>query len=649
MKMKKFVCLIVCSAFSMGSAWSADLDLIPLPRQVELAQGTLSLGSDTSIGFSSLDCQEPGLYFAEKLRQGTGWQVPVLEDWSKARIRLIVDPASFTNSEEYKLSITQEHADVAAATPQALASGLQTLLQMMPPDIYAQGTKSSIVLPCATINDFPEIGHRGISFDVARYFQDKATILKLLEGLAASKINSFQWHLTDDQGWRFPSKAYPKLTQSGSAYTEDDIKEIVQRARQLGIRIIPEIDMPGHSAAAIKAYPELGTKRENSNISNVLNVGKPEVYTFAETIVKEVNELIPGTYFHMGADEVARGVWKNDPDCIKLMEKEGLKNVNELQAYFTRRIASILRKHGRKPLAWDEAMDGGLGEDKDIGIVAWRGTQFGLKPLDAGHPVMWTPGSRIYFDKVNSRNKKEPRGYGNHVLPLYMVYSYCPMPTFLPPEQQKLVMGAQAGLWAEVIHSPDQMFELVFPRISALGEALWMPREKKDWDSYLKRLETMKKRYDAMGIPYFWDEKSMPVTIGSWEPKQVAAPRTKLTYRLNPEQVSRSGYHEINAEYAFGEGTVVIHSMEWSDASGKIVSKDVHDYTSTFSPRNTAEHYYYLNADAPGEYSLTITLSPVGTGSCHGWVQMIRPLPSEETAPVYDLQSEKNRNKQPKE
>lgn len=639
--------LLLCCTLPMSSALTAELDLIPLPRHVDLSKGSITLNSGTDIGFASHESREPGLYFAEKLRNGTGWNIRERKDWRHAKIRLSIVPETSPNSQGYRLCVTQNHVDLIAPSPEALASGLQTLLQMMPPDIYAQGTKSTIVLPCSTIKDSPETGHRGISLDVSRHFQDKATVLKLLDGLAACKINSFQWHLTDDQGWRFPSKAYPKLTEHGPAYTEEDIKEIVQRSRQLGIRIIPEIDMPGHSHAVTTAYPELGTKRENGQMSNVLNVGKPEVYAFAETIIREVNELIPGTYFHMGADEVGRGVWKNDSYCQQLMEKEGLKNLNELQAYFTKRIAALLRQHGRKPLAWEEAMDGGLGDDKDIGILSWRGSEPGIRALQQGHPVIWTPGNRLYFDKVNSRSKNQPHGYGNHVLPLHMVYSFCPMSPLLTPEQRKLVIGTQAGVWAEMITGPDHMFPLVFPRVCALGETLWMPQEKKDWDSFVKRMETMKKRLDAMKIPYFWEEKSMPVTIGTWEPKQISAPRSTLVYPLNSKQISLSGFYEFNADYTQGDGSVTIHSMELVDASGNVVSSDIHDLTSTICPpRLPSANYYYLHADKSGNYTLKITLSPEGTGRCQGKVQMIRPLPLEETAPAYDLQKPENRNKQ---
>lgn len=624
-----------------GMLNAAIPDLTPLPQKAEWKESVLVLSSGTSIGYASRAGKNIGEYFAKTLRDGTGWKVSEAP-YKKATIRLKVTPFS-SNPQEYKLTVGDKCIELEACSEKALASGLQTLLQMMPTDIYADGKKEKMEIQQGVITDVPAIGHRGISVDVSRHFQDKDTILKLLDGLATCKINSFQWHLTDDQGWRFPSKAYPKLTENGPSYSVEDIKEVVKRANDLGIQIIPEIDMPGHCGAVAKAYPELCAKRDDGKAANVLNVGSPETMTFVKTVISEISTLIPGMYFHIGADEVGKGPWKGTPECQELMKKEDMKNLNELQAWFVKQVAEVVRKQGRIPLAWDEAMEGGLGESKDIGIVSWRNTHEGLKALKEGHPVIWSPTNRLYFDKVNSRSKDQPRGYGENVLPLHMVYSFCPLPPTLTTEEKGRVMGAQAGLWSEMINGSDHMLILVFPRICALGEALWTSPEKKDWAQFLKRQESMNQRLKALDIPFFWEEKTLPVTLGHWTSKEVSAPNSILEYSLDASDMNTPGYCEISVDYTKGTGAVTVHAVELIDSEGKVVTEDKHDYSSTLYSRKGPDKQYYLQVPAPGKYKIKVTLSPTGEGGCDGIVQMIKPLPALEYAPAPDINKEGNR------
>lgn len=626
------------TCFALGAIFQGNAeipDLLPLPSKMEWKDQTTFISPEVSIGYASPSGKKMGEHFARTLRAGTGWSVPEVS-WEKAGIRLKVHRFS-SNPQEYRLTVGDKCIELEACSEKALASGLQTLLQMMPTDIYAKGEKNGIELQQGVITDSPAIGHRGISVDVSRHFQDKDTILKLLDGLAACKINSFQWHLTDDQGWRFPSKGYPKLTEKNPAYSLEDIKEIVERAENLGIQIIPEIDMPGHCGAVASAYPELCAKREDGTVANVLNVGKPEVLQFVETVIGELSAIIPGKYFHIGADEVGKSPWKGSAECQELMKKENLKDLNELQAWFVKKVADVVRKNNRQPLAWDEALEGGLGEFKDIGILSWRSPDIGVKALKEGHPVIWTTGDRIYFDKVNSRSKDQPTGYGdNNVLPLHMTYSYCPLSPVLADQEKSLVIGSQAGLWSEMIKGPDHMFILVFPRICALGEAMWTSPEKKDWDGFLKRQRTMNERLKAMEIPFFWEEKTLPVTLGSWTPEEVKEPMSTLIFPLNAEGMNLPGYCEVDVDYTSGKGTVEVHKVELFDAEGNIVSQDEHSYISTFYKGGTAKQYC-LHIPKAGKYKVKVTLSPMGEGGCNGKVHMIKPLPAGEYHPLSDL------------
>jgi len=402
------------AAFAACVGASTDQDkiskrLMPLPRTLEIQNGSLLLGPETSISIDE-DCAVVGRYFAKRLRNGTGWAVPEKKDGT---IRLELAPDPKASPEYYSLQVTDKQVTIRAASPAGIVRGTETLLQLMPTSVYGAGKLDLITLPAVKITDSPQFAWRGVHLDVSRKFQDKDTVLKLLEGIAASKINVFHWHLTDDQGWRLPIEGYPKLTEKGPAYSRADIKEVVERAEQLGIMIVPEIDMPGHSTASCRAYPEISTPNDKGQPTGTMNPGADASYKFIDVVMKDVAVQFPNSpYVHIGADEVGSGGWGKDQQCLDTMKRENLKNSHELYLYFINRVVAAAKKNGKRSIAWDEAFD--PKNDPDLIIMSWRNMQPGINAAKAGRTVIFCPNPQLYINHANTRSIKNPQAYSGH-------------------------------------------------------------------------------------------------------------------------------------------------------------------------------------------------------------------------------------------
>ncbi len=617
----------------------------PKPASMTPAEGALEIGPD--LGFA---CTEKSLlgqveFCAGLLRAATGWKIPVGES---GQVRFALDAA--LPPEGYKLSVRKDGARIAASTPRGIFYGFQTLRQLMPVEAFARSGKAACpwMLPCLEITDHPRFAWRGILVDVSRHFQTKEAMMNLIDAMAMAKLNTLHWHLTDDQGWRIEIKAFPKLAaDSKQFYTQEEIREVVAYAAKRAVTVVPEIDVPGHSYAAIRSYPMLGCKLKNGKMANVYNPAKESTYEFLDKVFAEVASLFPAAHIHLGADEVGMGAWKQDPDCQAFIKKHSIENLHDLQTHFIKRVGAIIQKHGKTPVAWDEALGGGLG--KDLVIMSWRGMKPGSVALARGHHVVFCPVSSLYFDRSNSRSAANPQGFSDNTINLHRVYFFRATPPTLPAAQKNLVLGAQGNIWGERIKSADHMLRMAMLRGCALGGALWSDETPRDWNGFMQRLVSQRYRLDAMGIAYFWEPDTTAVQAASWKSSELPAGKpTTLKWDVS-EFVGKPGLYEFTFENTGGPGTFNVLEAKLL-ADGNPVAADIHAETVTLDPRRPNQ-YYLLKIDAfkPGaKYELSATLAPVKGGAA-GAVMFI-PAP-EKYSKWGDPESGCNRSgqKQPDE
>ena len=408
--------------------------------------------------------------------------------------------------ESYTLSVTPQQILIRATSGAGLFYGLQTLLQLAQPSGAGSYSIASV-----EIEDTPRFAYRGLMLDVSRHFSTKEFIKKQIDALAYYKINRLHLHLTDAAGWRLEIKKYPLLTEFaawrtdptwkqwwnggrkyvrfdapgayGGYYTQDDIREILEYARQHYITVIPEIEMPSHSEEVLAAYPQLSCSGEPYKNSDFC-VGNEETFTFLENVLTEVMELFPSEYIHIGGDEAGKSAWKTCPKCQKRMTDEHLANVDELQSYLIHRIEKFLNNHGRHLLGWDEILQGGIAPNATV--MSWRGEEGGIAAVTSGHRAIMTPGAYCYLDSYQDAPYSQPEAIGGY-LPLKKVYSYNPVPASLTAEQAKLVYGVQGNLWVEYIPTPEHVEYMIYPRILALAETAWSAPERKSWPDFHTR------------------------------------------------------------------------------------------------------------------------------------------------------------------
>ncbi len=440
------------------------------------------------------------------------------------------------SAEGYRLEVTSKGVNVAASTFAGFLYAVQSLKQLLPAAIYGQNPAPQVawVVPAVVIEDAPRFAYRGMHLDVSRHFFDVEEVKRYLDVMALHKLNTFHWHLTDDQGWRIEIKRYPRLTSVGSMrkgtviqkewdhydntpyggfYTQDQIREVVRYAAERAITVIPEIDLPGHMLAALAAYPELGCTGGPYEVwsrwgvsEEVLCPGREETFAFLEGVLSEVIELFPSTYIHIGGDECPKVRWQSCPRCQARIAQLGLvdddKHTAEhyLQSYVTDRIAQFLAAHGRQIIGWDELLEGKV--DTSALIMSWRGSEGGITAAKLGHRVIMTPTTHCYFDYYQSHDKQaEPFGIGGY-LPVEQVYSYDPaFPSELTPEQQHRIIGVQANLWTEYIADRAHLEYMLLPRLAALSEVQWTSPEQRSWERFIGTFR-MAEIYQAMGYNY---------------------------------------------------------------------------------------------------------------------------------------------------
>jgi len=457
---------------------------------------------------------------------------------SLARIRLLradgTDSAAL-GLEGYRLDVTPTGVTVRAANPAGAFYALETFKQLLPAAIFRDaplpGTRWTA--SAVHIEDAPRFAWRGAHLDVVRHFMPKEFVKKYIDLLARHKLNRFHWHLTDDQGWRLEITKYPRLTSVGSCreqtavgthnpdptkrvfdgkqhcgfYTQDDVREIVAYAAERQITVVPEIEMPGHAQAAIAAYPELGVRRDTTvGVMQVWGVGdfilSPDDRTvsFMQDVLSEVITLFPGPYIHIGGDEAVKTQWIASPIVQARMQQLGVKDVHALQSWFIRQMDTFLTKNGRRMVGWDEILEGGLAEHATV--MSWRGMRGGIAAAKSKHDVIMTPGSHTYFDHYQSRDRQnEPLAIGGFT-PLDSAYAFEPVPPSLTAAEARYILGAQAQLWTEYMLDARHVEYMAFPRLTALAEALWSAKSRRNFEDFLQRLGPHLQRLDAMDVNY---------------------------------------------------------------------------------------------------------------------------------------------------
>ncbi|WP_418709809.1 beta-N-acetylhexosaminidase [Barnesiella intestinihominis] len=532
---------LVALIISLISCQSEDnpnrYELIPYPNDMEQMSGRFSFDDDTQI-FISPECgdevNEILAQFAEQFGKTAGKDLKIAEKEGKNMMVVKIDTTM--SQEAYRLNISKKKIEITAATPNGVRYALQTIKQLLPVAIYGESLSAdeNWSVPCTTINDAPRFGYRGMHLDVARHFFTLDEVKRILNVMAVHKLNTLHWHLTDDQGWRVEIKKYPRLTEVGSIrnktmirkewdnydttpyggfYTQDELRDMVKYAADLGITIIPEIDLPGHMMAALASYPELGCTGGPYEVSgqwgirdDVLCVGKEKTFEFIENVLLEIIDIFPSKYIHIGGDECPKIRWEKCPACQARIQKLGLKDDEHgkaehyLQSYTTERIEKFLNEHGREIIGWDEMLEGGL--TTNATVMSWRGVAGGVEAAKQGHYAIMTPTAPLYLDYYQSRaTQNEPLAIGGYN-PVDMVYNFNPIPESLTEEQAKFILGTQANIWTEYITTPEHLEYMILPRLAALSEVQWDQVENKSYDRFLDNIGHILAIYDVMGLNY---------------------------------------------------------------------------------------------------------------------------------------------------
>ena len=537
------LCLLSCFVFAQSGL--PKISVIPIPVSVKEKPGFFALKDNFGIRISG----DSGLkniaeLLSKKIATAAGYHSFTRKNNINAAFQLEIIPDSSLGKEGYRLWVTAEHVRIAAFKPAGIFYGVQTLFQLMPKEIESKTTvkNTSWKIPAVEILDKPRFAWRGLMLDVCRHFFTKKEVEQYIDEMVAYKYNLLHLHLTEDEGWRIEIKSLPNLTGTGAwrvkregkwgnskgplpgepatyggFYTQEDIRELVRYAADRYVNILPEIDMPGHSMAAIASYPELqlscapgdyhvnageefmdwpaGGSAPVARVANMLCPSNEKVYEFADKVFGEVAALFPFEYIHIGGDECAKNFWQKNPDIKVLMEKEGLKTMEEVQAYFERRIEKIVESKGKKVIGWDEILEGGLAPGASV--MSWRGMKGGIEAANLNHTVVMSPTDFTYLDFFQGDSIVEPPVYRG--LRLNKTYSFEPLPAGVDP---KFILGGQANLWTEQLPNFRAIQYMMWPRALAVAEVVWSPVEKKNWPDFVERVERAFERMDISEIKY---------------------------------------------------------------------------------------------------------------------------------------------------
>ena len=578
---KCFIFLFVLSTKGFAQEFPTP-HIIPQPVSLQTNKGQFTLSKKTVITVQDEGDRKTAQLLNEYLHQTFGFRLDIDKQEGKDYIRLTTRKfIQAPDKDGYTLKVTAEGITIEGDTYAGTFYGMQTLLQLLPVQETKKATPTlEAKLTLVSIEDYPRFRYRGLHLDVARHFFPLDFIKKYIDYIALHKMNFFHWHLTDDQGWRIESKKYPQLNSIGAYrngtiigrypgtgndnkryggfYTQEEVRQVIQYAADRHITVIPEIEMPGHASAAIAAFPWLSCfPQKETNIpshpseaskkitgkkvqetwgvfEDIFCAGKDSTFIFLQNVLDEIVTLFPSKYIHVGGDEAPKTHWKTCSLCQRRIKEEGLKDEHQLQSYFIQRMEKHLNGKGRTLIGWDEILEGGLAPNAIV--MSWRGEKGGIEAAKQAHLVIMTPGPPLYFDYTQTKNEDSVVIGG--FTPLDKVYHYEPVPKELNADEAKYILGAQANLWTEYIKYPSKVEYMLFPRLSALSEVLWTPKEKKSWPSFEKRLQTQFNRYKMWGSNYskaYFDLKTNIVpgknNQGVLWSVQKASPKGSIVYK----------------------------------------------------------------------------------------------------------------------
>ncbi|MDD1784238.1 beta-N-acetylhexosaminidase [Enterovibrio sp. ZSDZ35] len=501
------------------------INLIPQPKALVVTSGQFAISDECAIAVRSDEAKLAAQWLSEELSAHVRKDITIKQE---GQIQFVIDKQ--LKGERYRLSVKPTGIVISATEASGFTHGVATLLQLLP----VQATHRhyfAYAIPCAEIEDHPRFGYRGMMLDCARHFHPVRRVKDLINQLARFKLNHFHWHLTDDEGWRIQIDAYPELTEIGAwrgpfeamepqyttlskihggFYTKDDIRDVIAYAEKRGITVVPEIDIPGHCRAAIKSLPTLLVEDADKSVyssiqnynDNVLNPGLKGTYTFLETVLKEVCELFPSPYVHIGADEVPEGVWINSPACQALMKTHGYKDFKDLQGHILRHCENFLSTKGKQMFGWEEVVFGDK-VSKDTVIFSWLSEQSGLDCIQNGYNVVLQPGQATYLDMAQDYSADEPGTDWAAKVPLEAAYHYEPLGNSkVTAEEFSRVKGIQCALWCEATNTQSRFEYMIFPRLLAIAEVCWSAKEQRDWADFQARLSGQLQYLDRLGINY---------------------------------------------------------------------------------------------------------------------------------------------------
>jgi len=519
---------LMTGCHSIAGEGVPNLSVIPKPVKLERVEGDYSFDEKTKIVITdeSEELSEIGMQMAEKLRVVTGYPFELLDesDLKKAKnvVKFTLDSKLCNLGREgYQLNVSPDSVHISAPGAAGIFYGIQSLYQLMPEAVESGRLVEGIdwSMPCVRIEDRPRFRWRGMHLDVCRHFFPVEFIKKYIDLMTMYKLNTFHWHLTEDQGWRIEITRYPKLTEIGSirketmgdgksyggSYTQKEIREVVEYARQRFITVVPEIEMPGHSMAALAAYPDLSCTGGPFEVAtrwgvyeDVYCAGSEKTFEFLEHVLAEVIALFPGPFMHTGGDECPKVRWEHCERCQRRMRDEGLKDEHELQSYFIKRIEKFLNSKGKKLIGWDEILEGGL--TADATVMSWRGMEGGIEAAKSGHDAVMSPTSHCYFDFYQAKSG-EPKAIGGY-LPLEKVYSFEPTPSELTEEESNHILGAQANVWTEYMDTAEHVEYMLLPRMCALSEVVWSGKEHRDYEDFTRRMADQYERFEVMHVNF---------------------------------------------------------------------------------------------------------------------------------------------------
>jgi hexosaminidase len=581
-------CLIAGVPAIRGENTGAPPAIIPKPATMEVQGGVFVFGPSTTVDLETEDsgARWVGEYLCTLLSNSMGRAVPLhvaAGVGPPSSIHLSLRAAGALGAEGYEMIVSPHTIRISAGTVAGLFYGVQTLRQMLPPEIESRAPrKERMEVPCVSIQDSPRFSWRGLMLDCSRTFLPPAYVKRTIDRMALYKLNVLHLHLTDDQGWRLEIKKYPKLTTVGARfanqygggdgyYSQQEMRELITYAKERNITVVPEIEIPGHSLEVLAAYPELACDLPRPQplevhpfwegapgFSPPLCAGNDRVFEMYRDILSEVIDLFPSEFIHVGGDEVPKDSWSKCPRCQTRIKDEGLKDVEELQSYFTKRIEKIITAKGRRLIGWDEILQGGLAPGATV--MSWRGTEGGVAAANLGHDVVMTPNGNCYFD------------YSYHTTPTEKVYAYDPVPKEFTGAMAKHILGVQGSMWTHIAISEKAIDYQMYPRLAALAEVAWSPQQIRDWSDFNARLECHFRRFQLLGIRYF-NPASVGKKIGAWQASDLSGNGPRLFEWDATPLLNRAGEYEVQVRREEGQKPVYVRSVALLE-DGKEISRE---------------------------------------------------------------------------